>query len=425
VCSKQVALLVVLAFISCFPSLVAADGTGQGQGSTPRIETSLITILPGKPVYSSFGHTAVRVIDHGAGTDRFYTYGQSAKPFDFLFVNDLLHGRMDFMVDAFNTKDAFRFYREIENRTIIEQTLQIDQEHAARLKERVERDSRPENSTYRYRFFTDNCATRVVVLLDEVLADLEPQVSPSVEKTFRESIDEVLEEKNWLRLGLNFLLGPFADQTRSVESAVFLPREIMDQAAGTTIQGLSGRQRFVGQPQLVFLHKDEAPSIGFPSPAHLFAGLLILSVLLAFRAPNDRLSVFIFDAVLFGGIAILGFVPGFLWLSSGYEESAMNMNLLWANPLPLVALVWQRVRPRHRIPKILFSVELAVVVAFALFGGFGIQGVAPEIRLVCAFVAFRYAAFLGLPGLVRRRGSRLDTRVDTPGKVERKTGQRR
>jgi len=182
---------------------------------------------------------------------------------------------------------------------------------------------------------------------------------------------------------------------------VFLPREIMDHAKGITVKGPSGRVKLLGAQHVVYLKKDEPASFGFPSPSHALVALLLLSVFMALRVPSGNLASLIFDALLCGVLAVLGLVLGFLWLSSGYREAAMNLNLLWANPLPLVALVWQRARPGAKVAKALFIVEAASAVGIALFGGFGFQGVPLEIRLVCAIVAVRCVSRLGLPGRFR------------------------
>jgi len=129
------------------------------RGDEAAITISLITILPGNALYSSFGHTALRVIDRGAKSDLLYNYGQSARPFDISFLANLVVGRMEFMVDVFKTGDAVRFYKTVENRTIIEQPLNIDQEHAQALKARLEHDSQPANRLYNYRF------SRIIVRL--------------------------------------------------------------------------------------------------------------------------------------------------------------------------------------------------------------------------------------------------------------------
>ena len=58
---------------------------------------SVITIPPGSPLYSSFGHTAIRVRDDSAGIDVGYNYGT----FDFDdtgFYLKFLQGKLDYVL---------------------------------------------------------------------------------------------------------------------------------------------------------------------------------------------------------------------------------------------------------------------------------------------------------------------------------------
>ena len=79
----------------------AAPQAPDGQTPVRRAEArrfSLVTILPGKSLYSAFGHSALRIKDEADGFDILLNYGLSARPFDLSFVADMLAGRMDFLV---------------------------------------------------------------------------------------------------------------------------------------------------------------------------------------------------------------------------------------------------------------------------------------------------------------------------------------
>ncbi len=106
------------------------------------IAVSLITILPGQPLYSSFGHTAIRVVNTESREDILYNYGLSVYPFNLRFLGKMLIGKMDFMVDALKTDETLRFYRGVENRTIIEQVLNLESKQVENIVATLEHDVR-------------------------------------------------------------------------------------------------------------------------------------------------------------------------------------------------------------------------------------------------------------------------------------------
>lgn len=360
------------------------------RGDEAAITISLLTILPGNSLYSSFGHTALRVIDRDAKSDLLYNYGQSARPFDIPFLANLVVGRMEFMVDVFKTGDAVRFYKTVENRTIIEQPLNIDQEHAQALKARLEHDSQPANRLYNYRFFTDNCTTRVWLLLKDAVMDHDPEWPPSSPRSLRLAIGQVLASKPMLNIFISFLLGPSADRPRDLETSLFLPHELMDQVGGLLVQGASGRESFVAKPRLLFEAVQEESKKNDMTPMTILLSLAVLSGLLAAIRSQIQWLPLIFDIVLFGAVVAAGLGILLLWRVAGYREVGMNSNLLWATPFPLIGLIWSRLDGRSlRVPAALFALESLGSLAVTVFGGLGGQTVSTEIRIVCAIVLIR------------------------------------
>ena len=69
-----IALLLFVSNIFAEKTLVKLSG---------KAEISILTCDPGKELYSSFGHTAIRIIDPVLGFDKVYNYGT----FDFATPN--------------------------------------------------------------------------------------------------------------------------------------------------------------------------------------------------------------------------------------------------------------------------------------------------------------------------------------------------
>src|SRR5882762_7217179 len=86
-----------------------------------RIQISLLTCTPGEELYSTFGHSALRVIDSNSVTDIVYNYGT----FNFddkNFYIKFIRGKLLYYVDTENFRDFKEAY-QLDNRGITEQVL--------------------------------------------------------------------------------------------------------------------------------------------------------------------------------------------------------------------------------------------------------------------------------------------------------------
>lgn len=395
---RATALPILVLVLSAPPVFAGASPSAPIEGS-PKVKISLITILPGLPLYSSFGHTALRVIDEEKRTDRLYNYGQAAHPFDLLFLKELVLGRMEFMVASFDTKDAISFYKRVENRTIIEQPLNLSTKGVSFLRERLESDLRPERSTYAYRFFEDNCTTRVWKILLEAVADRRPEGPPSERRTYRQAVEKTLIDRPNLYLGLSWLLGPYVDVSRRLEKSVFLPQELMDQVGAITVDGPSGREPLAENTWTIYRSTRPEWGGGRPFPIALVLSLALCAVALFLALRPRSLGSRVFDFALFGAVSLGSVVLGVLWWLGEYREAAWNANLLWTLPTPIALAMGAFFRrgPLRRglglVPAVAFAAAAAAI-AVAVFGGFGAQTVEPEFRVLAAAVSLRWVARL-------------------------------
>ena len=75
----------------------------QEQADTCTLRISLLTCSPGAELYSTFGHSALRVVDQSAGTDIVYNYGV----FDFYdpqFYTKFVRGKLLYYLDRKSTR---------------------------------------------------------------------------------------------------------------------------------------------------------------------------------------------------------------------------------------------------------------------------------------------------------------------------------
>ncbi|MCC6751258.1 MAG: DUF4105 domain-containing protein [Deltaproteobacteria bacterium] len=129
------------------------------------VRVELLTMGRGEDLYTRFGHAAFRVRG-GGHDDAVYNYGYT----DFGapgLIFDFLRGKARFWVVADSYAATVRYYRR-ENRGIRRIPLNLtDAQHRA-LASRLARNLLPENRTYTYHHYLDNCTTRLRDLLDDV-----------------------------------------------------------------------------------------------------------------------------------------------------------------------------------------------------------------------------------------------------------------
>src|SRR5471030_2687036 len=100
-------------------------GNSNAQDSS-HIRISLLTCSPGEEIYSTFGHSAIRVVDSSSVSDIVFNYGT----FDFddpNFYGKFIRGKLLYYlsVQNFQGPDGFEADYITDNRAIIEQVLNL------------------------------------------------------------------------------------------------------------------------------------------------------------------------------------------------------------------------------------------------------------------------------------------------------------
>src|SRR3982751_2050087 len=112
-----------LALVLCLSNLWFY--AAQAQDSTNcHVRISLLTCAPGQELYSTFGHTAIRITDSVTRTDIVYNYGT----FDFddpNFYMKFVRGKLDYFLSADQFPDFMYEYEETQ-RSVAEQVLNLN-----------------------------------------------------------------------------------------------------------------------------------------------------------------------------------------------------------------------------------------------------------------------------------------------------------
>jgi hypothetical protein len=358
----------VLFCVGLFGLLLPLPLSAQPQ-ETPALsdssQVSLITILPGDPVYSFAGHSAVRVHDPARNLDRLYNYGtfSFSDPF---FVPKFLYGDLRYYLSVTNYAPMLRFYKR-QGRPVIEQPLTLSRKQRSEVFAFLQHNARPEHRYYQYDFFFDNCSTRIRDVLQQTLgSNVSFAGVPSPNRSFRRLLDPYVASRPLMDLGFDLALGLPADRDASREEVMFLPVHLMEAFEKATVTAQDRQRPLVARTDTVrWVDGYDATAPGFDWPYALSLAALVLVVGWTGRqAVYRHRPAGTGDAVLLVLIGCVGVGVAFLWFASSYTVTDANLNLLWAWPTHLFAAYVLLRRPRSPLLRPYLA---ATAVAAAVF----------------------------------------------------------
>jgi hypothetical protein len=275
-------------------------------------------------------------------------------------------GNLNYQVDAYGYSDYVNYYVEYK-RFIHEQVLNLTVEQKQKIADYLFWNIQPQNQSYRYDYFYNNCATKVRDVFVQVLKD-EVSFDSSYIKTnytIRNLTDLYLGQQPWGDLGIDICLGLPMDKKASPYEYMFLPDYIessFDHASNkTTGTSLVKQKLSTFEPA-----KEKIPFHWF----HPWIVFGIVFVIIAFITWRDwqqkKLSTWL-DVSLFFAVGVIGILLFFLWTLTDHHAAAKNFNLLWALPTHAVAAI---VLLRKEKPRWVRKYFLATTILTALLLGF-------------------------------------------------------
>ncbi|MEO6683312.1 MAG: DUF4105 domain-containing protein [Ginsengibacter sp.] len=306
------------------------------QNETCGLRISLLTATPGEELYSTFGHSAMRVTDSINNTDIVFNYGT----FDFDepgFYTKFIRGKLMYFLSR-DYFENFIYSYQIEERGITEQVLDLTCTEKIRIVELLHENMLPANKYYKYDFLFDNCTTR---LRDLIESTSEGQVqfgqvllSP---KTFRNLIHEYLDinDKQWSKLGIDILLGAKTDAIMTPREVMFLPDYLMMKFDSAKIDN----HELVAQKHQVYnIIISDSTKNNLKHPFFIFLCLFVLIAFLSFfKNPGFQKLMASLDGMLFFLTGLLGCLLVFMWFGTDHIMTKNNYNLLWAWPVNAIA----------------------------------------------------------------------------------------
>ena len=347
-------------------SEAGSRATGDALSESARI--SLVTILPGKKVYSLFGHNALRVYDPERGIDIAYNYGTFDFGHPLTFSAKFAYGDLNYRLTRQSYERMVAFYPVEEERPIIEQVLDLDPGQREAIFRFLEWNAQPENAYYRYDFYYDNCATRIRDVLEENLGEALEVGSADPEVTMRQLLDPYLAERAWLHFGMDAGQGLPADAPASSRTELFLPDRLASWAAAARVREPGGGRPLVARTDTIGWTPASDELRAAPNwPLFLMTAVLgLVAWITVLDLRSNRSGRAWLDVPFFTLLGLTGLLIAFLWFIALHAVTKQNVNLLWALPTNL-ALAWSLVgaqRGRWAVALLWIAALAAAVFAF-------------------------------------------------------------
>ena len=338
---------------------------------TSETKISLITCGAGYEVYSMYGHTALRVKDTKLGYDYIFNYGVFSLQMD-NFAYHFVKGETDYQV-VITTFDSFIQEYVDDNRDVYENEFQLTDSSKRLIVDYLEWNLQPENKVYRYKFFSDNCATRIRDILEKSSqihwnTNSENRVKPpqsgqfslvindywktKTQYTFRDIILIYQSKLPWINATIQIPIAAPADTHLTYRAAMFLPDFLMDAVQNATVIN-NGKSLPLVKSAVQLLVPNQKllpvkPSI-LSSPFFVITIIFILLFIITLLGIYRRRLYRFIDCFLLFVTGVFGVLLVFMSFISVHESMRPNFNLWWAFPLNFIAFFFVLFSSRYLI----------------------------------------------------------------------------
>lgn len=391
---KRLLYIIVLMLI---PFTVLAQQLGDDKAtaeaqSKDSVVVSLLTCTPGQLVYELYGHTAIRVKEVGARqSDWVFNYGTFSfnQPH---FVWRFMLGETDYELGVVPYSIFYEFYVK-EGRCIDEQVLNLSSTEAKRLVDALSKNLEPENATYRYNFFYDNCVTRALRQIENAVEGTVVWPKADENKTLRDIVHEFSTPSPWNEFGQDLLLGAEADEKADLAKQQFAPIYAERFVTDAMIKDKDGKVRHLAAPVRTLLPAQpgvQTEESGFPvSPTVVFGIILVLTIAISTAELLKKKRYWQYDVLLMVAQGLTGCIITFLFFFSSHPAVGSNWLITLFNPLPLVLFPWFMKAAAVGKRSWVMYVQGALVVLFIISAVLGVQQYPTEVYLIAVTLLVR------------------------------------
>ena len=346
--------------------LISNKLTAQSQLQlSEKSQISVLTCGPGNVLYTTFGHSAIRVYDPEIRLDRVYNYGT----FDFNAPNFYLNfakGKLTYMLSVSRTNHFLSYYN-YENRWVKAQLLDLDLNDKQTVFNYLENNAKPQNRSYQYDFFYDNCSTKIEAVLLEALGDKVVFNNDHIktEKSHRDLIADYTGNNNWGKFGIDLALGSVIDDTATPQEYKFLPDYMFE---GIETASLNGESLTKNTVDILKTNTNIKVEETVFSPYLVLSLFALIVIFFTYRGSIKNKRYKIIDVLLFLITGVIGIVVLLLWFATDHTATYENYNFLWAFPFNfIVAFYMMKNDLPACLPKYLMFLNSAILGTIVLW----------------------------------------------------------
>ncbi len=339
-------LLLCLGLLTAVRGQAAGYSFSQMPEDLDQVDVYLHTVDLGNLIYNNFGHTALRVHDKVSGRDLVFNWGIFSFKDPISFGLQFYKGILNYQLGIYPYRVAVSAY-EAEERKVWEDKINLTREQKQKLLERLIWNSKPENRTYAYQYFFDNCSTRIRDYLDEALGGtIKPKTQLNfAPQTFRDMVHEGYSYTPGMDLFLDIAMNSNIDRLMTIWERMFHPIYMRD----VFLQTQNQDQPMLGDSKVLadFRRPESYPGLSFLLVLVLF-GVPLSLLGIAFFLRNKLIHFLpliyrLFAVVslpLLGFGALIGFLMPLTWLVSDHLDLHHNANMLLFWPLDGILVIW-------------------------------------------------------------------------------------
>lgn len=350
-------LLFVLSCVSFMSEALAQrQRINVGSLDPNSVEVYLVTVDVGDLVFNNFGHTALRIKDQGQNFDQMFNWGifdfRDPLSFSYRFYRGILRYELGVYPFSLATRQFVA-----EQRTVWQEKVNLTAEEKAILLKRLEWNLQPENISYDYFYFFDNCSTRIRDYIDEAIGGALKQSSKKMMsgRTYRDTVRSHYATNPEIALSLDMMMNHRIDPEMNKWEEMYLPAVMRQVMLKLPHQGPEG-DLLLTDSQILFKYPAPVPPAlnGWAFTTLFILAPLLIGMLIAWRKTavagvHKFLGVWSLIPTFYFGLAGLLMVTTWLW--SAHQDLWHNAALwfFWPTDLALsVALFGLLLRRKGR-----------------------------------------------------------------------------
>jgi hypothetical protein len=293
-------------------------------------EVSIVTAGPGTELYEAFGHSAIRIKDPVLQLDLIYNYGM----FDFKapnFYSNFTKGKLLYQLARYDFKYFLASYQR-DNRWVKQQVLNLTQQQRQVFFLYLENNAKPENATYFYDPYFNNCATKLGDITAIVLGDKLKFSDAELEKnqSFRQLMDKEIPWNTWGSFGINLALGSKLDDKANFKQYMYLPDYVYTIFKNSSVIIGDSSQNLVKREDILLDYKEQKQTISILNPFLIFSIIALIGLFITYNDFKKGKRTKWLDFILLFVTGIIGILIVFLWFFTNHSTTPNNFNFLWA-----------------------------------------------------------------------------------------------